>query len=176
MLSCDWNAFHITVYLQGGPSVNSGFPLQKASDAELDIFFGISTNNLLNKQSSASPKIHDIHVTSLMLYKLIMGCHTVSTVPIWVRIPGPQTWIWGEASWWDPGIHTNTVGRWHSFWQTIFNLYYCTGSLKLFCYPLSGIQCQRESLSSGWIWRHVIRSPAHRHYHSNFQYFCIQWH
>ena len=107
-----------------GPTGEQWIPLQKASDAELDIFFGINMNNLFNKQSSASPKLHDFHVTSLMLFRLSMGCHTVSSVPVWVRIPGPQTWVWGEADYPVGGIpeFARTVGQVTQFWQTIFNL------------------------------------------------------
>ena len=43
-----------------------------------------------------SPKAFDtIHRCILldkdisMLYRLSMGCHTVSPAPVWVRIPGP---------------------------------------------------------------------------------------
>ena len=46
-----------------------------------------------------------------ILYRLSMGCHTVSPAPVWVRIPGslnPGTRRSRVPGWRDPGIRTNT--------------------------------------------------------------------
>ena len=55
-------------------------------------------------------------VVKQMLYRLSMGYHTVSPAPVWVRIPGSVT-ILGQVT---------------QFWQNILDLYYSTGSGKLF--------------------------------------------
>ena len=79
---------------------------------------------------------------STMIWRLSMGCHIVSPAPVWVQIPV-------EAGY--PGVG-------------ILNLYYSTGSWKLFWYPLCGIQCQREAVwvaaESGNLWSGALRTAT----------------
>ena len=55
-----------------------------------------------------------------MVYRLNMGCHTVSPAPVWVRIPGPTTRVRGAAEY--PVVGSRDPyeywGRWHSFGNT----------------------------------------------------------
>ena len=48
------------------------------------------------------------------------------------------------------------LGQVTQFWQNILNLYYSTGTWKLFSYPLLAF-----CVNSSWKWRPVIMSPAH---------------
>ena len=66
------------------------------------------------------------------------------------RVPG----------WLDPGIR-RILGQVTQFGQNILNLYYSTGSWKLFHTPYWHSVSEGGSVSSSWKWWPVIMSPAH---------------
>ena len=67
------------------------------------------------------------------------------------RVPG----------WWDPGIRTNTWGRWHSFGKTYLICIIAQVLENCFHTPYWHSVSEGGSVSSSWEWRPVIMSPAH---------------
>ena len=82
------------------------------------------------------------------IYRLSMGCHTVSPAPVWVRMLGLYTRVRGVAEYPSGGMpgSIRILGQVAQFWQNILNLYYSTCSWKLFWYRsafcVRGRQCE----------------------------------
>ena len=77
-----------------------------------------------------------------VLYELSMGCQChLSQYRYGSRVLNPDTMT--------------------QFSQNILNLYYSTGSCKLFWYTLICMFCQREAVSSSRARRPMLRRPAH---------------
>ena len=92
-----------------------------------------------------------------MQYRLRKGCHTVSTCPSMSTDPGsrnPGTRRSRVPGLWIPGS-VRILGQVTQFWQKLLNVFYSTGSWKLFWYPFTGIVCQREAVwvaAGGDLW------------------------
>ena len=96
-------------------------------------------------------------------YRLDMGCHTMSPVPVWVRIPSPQTRVRGVAEYPGGGIpgSVRCWGRWHCFGKTYLTCIIAqvleNYSDTLYWHFVS----TEGSVSCSWKWKPVIRSPGH---------------
>ena len=101
-----------------------------------------------------------------LIYRLSMGCHTVSPAPVWVRIPGPQTWVRGVAQcpWGGIPGSVRILGQVTQFWQNIIWQKICIIEQVLencFHTPYWHFVSEGGSVNSSWKWRPVIMSPAH---------------
>ena len=105
---------------------------------------------------------HELAPTLADLYlQLILSLRTLPEYWKKAHIYVAPVFIKGNTnSWWDPGICTNT-GAGDTVWQNILNLYYSTGSWKLFHTPYWHSVSEGGSVSSSWKWWPVIMSPAH---------------
>ena len=96
---------------------------------------------------------HELAPTLADLYlQLILSLRTLPEYWKKAHIYVAPVFIKGNTnSWWDPGICTNT-GAGDTVWQNILNLYYSTGSWKLFHTPYWHSVSEGGSVSSSWKW------------------------
>ena len=96
---------------------------------------------------------------ALFIIQIKYGLPYCVTCPSMSTDPGSR----GVAKYPGGGIpgSVRILGQVTQFWQNILNLYYSTGSWKLFHTPYRHSVSEGGSVSSSWKWWPVIMSPAH---------------